>query len=201
MITKKLLLRTSSRYATLSRTHSHLHPPPSYLIRSKATQSSLKQAVTAPKTKSNLNNVKKSSSSSDNRPLSQLLNCFLAVSAAVTTVSMTAFVVEQVTGDSVPEFDVQSNRFDQSTYVGRFCKMLLACDSRLLFYSEEEVVRARNMVLNAESLIQSPPAGVKNIHRTLWEAHRISSASLNGEEKIPHSFRLSGEFGFDIFIS
>lgn len=123
-----------------------------------------------------------------------ILQSLIAIGAAMGTVSAAAFIIEQATADDVRDFDLQGDRFDQNTFMGRFSKMILGCDPRLLLYSLDDVQRSTTMVKNAGDLIAFPPEGVKNIHRSLWEAYRISSASLNGDEYIPFPFRMSGTF-------
>lgn len=122
-----------------------------------------------------------------------------AMTLAVSTVSAGAAAVEYGTSSSVPDFDPLSERFDQSTFFGRFARMFLACDPRLLTYSESEVRRCRDMVKDYQSLIANPPPGVDNVHRTLWEADRISSAALHPDtgDAIPHPFRMSGYVPFN----
>ena len=162
-------IRIFSSHNALSRLH----------IRGKATET-LKQGDT------------KVEGGTATQTLLPLIQSLFAIGAAVGTVSVAAFVVEQATGDDVRSFDLQSDRFDQNTFMGRFSKMLLGCDPRLLFYSADDVQRSLEMVKNSKQLIESPPDGVRNIHRTLWEAHRISSAALNGDEYVPLPFRMSG---------
>ena len=72
--------------------------------------------------------------------------------------------------------------------------MLLGCDPRLLFYSDVDVLRAKEMVEQYKVYLQNPPEGVCDIHRTLWEAQRISSAALHPDtgEFIPAPCRMSG---------
>jgi hypothetical protein len=55
------------------------------------------------------------------------------------------------------------------------------------------------MVANYRDLIANPPAGVENIHRVLWEAQRISGASLHPDsgDVIPAPFRMSGYVPFN----
>jgi len=135
------------------------------------------------------------SSADSARP--SIVHSLLAVCIGVTTVSTVAAVVEQSTGNEVPYFDVNGDRFDQNTFQGRFSKMLLSCDPRLLLYSAEEVQQAAELVYNADALIACPPEAVQNIHRTLWEAHRIASAGTNDGEPVPRPFRMSGYVPFN----
>jgi len=123
------------------------------------------------------------------------------MSAAVLTVSAGAAVVESATSSSCPPFDPRGQRFDQSTFAGRFSRMFLACDPRLLFYTEDEIRRSKEMVSNSEALLANPPEGVsvQEMNRSLWEAHRIASAALHPDtgDTIPHPFRMSGYVPFN----
>eukprot|EP00814_Leptocylindrus_danicus_P007649 CAMPEP_0116010314 /NCGR_PEP_ID=MMETSP0321-20121206/3933_1 /TAXON_ID=163516 /ORGANISM="Leptocylindrus danicus var. danicus, Strain B650" /LENGTH=461 /DNA_ID=CAMNT_0003479401 /DNA_START=89 /DNA_END=1474 /DNA_ORIENTATION=- len=127
---------------------------------------------------------------------STLSQSFLGIIAGVFTVGAAATIVEQSTAGSVPEFDPKGSRFSQDTFQGRFCKMLLGCDPRLLFYSEADVLRAKEMIDNyQEFLAAGKDTNIPmDIHRTLWEAYRISSAALHPDtgEFIPAPCRMSG---------
>eukprot|EP00549_Striatella_unipunctata_P011755 CAMPEP_0118686266 /NCGR_PEP_ID=MMETSP0800-20121206/7716_1 /TAXON_ID=210618 ORGANISM="Striatella unipunctata, Strain CCMP2910" /NCGR_SAMPLE_ID=MMETSP0800 /ASSEMBLY_ACC=CAM_ASM_000638 /LENGTH=406 /DNA_ID=CAMNT_0006583289 /DNA_START=35 /DNA_END=1255 /DNA_ORIENTATION=+ len=118
----------------------------------------------------------------------------LAMTAGVVTVSVGAVAVEQATASSVPPFDPYGQRFDQSTFTGRFFKMILACDPRLLFYSSTEVRHCQAMVENYEE----SPDTIEN-HRALWEARRIAESALHPDtgEEVPRPFRMSGFVPFN----
>ena len=121
--------------------------------------------------------------------------------AGVGIVSLTAAIVEYSTASTVPTFHPQSTRYDQSTFLGRCFSMILACDSKLLFYSEQETRNCKSMVLNYEQLLQNIPPGMTTdeMNRSLWEAQRISSASLHPDTDsfIPQPFRMSGYVAFN----
>ena len=70
-----------------------------------------------------------------------------AAGAGIATVAGVSAAVEYGSASSVPTFDPNGQRFSQENFSGRFCKMLLACDPRLLLYSEEEV---RQLPSNAQ---------------------------------------------------
>ena len=134
----------------------------------------------------------------DSVPLGRTL---VAMALGVTTVAASAVAVESYTAENVPPFDPSGQRFDQSSFLGRFSKMILACDPRLLLYSEEETRRCRAMVQDYENLLANLPDGVTltAMHRALWEAQRISSAALHPDtgDAIPHPFRMSGYVPFN----
>lgn len=124
---------------------------------------------------------------SESVPIAQ---CFAAAGLGVTTVAVAAAMVESGTASSVPKFDPNCQRFDASSFMGRFSRMLLACDPRLLLYTEDQVVRSREMVHNWQNYANGTP----EMDRTLWEAKRISDASVHPDtgDVIPRPFRMSG---------
>lgn len=111
-----------------------------------------------------------------------IANALLAAAAGVATVSAIAAGVEYTTAKSVPSFDPNAQRFDQSTFAGRFSRMLLACDPRLLLYTDEQVRGCQAMLQNHANL-----TGSTEMDRALWEAKRITEAGeylLVDEEEI-----------------
>lgn len=79
--------------------------------------------------------------------------------------------------------------------------MILACDPRLLTYSEEATRRSKTMVEDYKNLLQNLPENMteQQMHHALWEAQRISSATLHPDtgEIIPAPFRMSGYVPFN----
>ena len=111
-----------------------------------------------------------------------------AAALGVGTVASVAAIVENATASSVPEFSPSGQRFDQGTFAGRFCRMTLACDPRLLFYTEEQVRDSQKMVENYRDY-------PKEMAHALWEARRITEAALHpdtGEGKEWEHIRLYG---------
>eukprot|EP00970_Alexandrium_tamarense_P003305 scaffold529_cov196-Alexandrium_tamarense.AAC.1 len=94
--------------------------------------------------------------SSDSFPLGATI---VAMTMAIATVSASAAVAENATASMVPKFDPKTQRFDQSTFMGRLSKMLLACDPSLLFCSDGEVKRCKEMVDDYERLLKELPDG------------------------------------------
>jgi hypothetical protein len=94
------------------------------------------------------------------------------MSLAIVTVSTVAAITENATASSCPKFDPKEERFDQSTFVGRLSKMLLACDPYLLICSHEEVMRCKDLVERYETIYQEREEGVEEVvlNRKLWEA-------------------------------
>lgn len=135
-----------------------------------------------------------STSQSEAAPLSQTV---IAAIAGITTVSLAATIIEKTTSSSIPPFHPSNDRFDQSTFSGRFCKMILACDPKLLTYFNAETKRCQEMVNNYNSLLnESLPDNMTRdeMNHALWEALRISSSSLHPDtgDSIPQPFRMSG---------
>ena len=119
-------------------------------------------------------------------PIGQSL---LAALLGVTTVSIAAATVEQSTSNNVPEYTTTGQRFDQSTFTGRFARMLLACDPRLLLYTESQIRQAQDV------LTKYANGDLKDIdNRTLWESRRIVDAAVHPDtgDFIPRPFRMSG---------
>lgn len=114
-----------------------------------------------------------------------------AAGAGIATVAGVSVAVEYGSASSVPTFDPNGQRFSQENFSGRFCKMLLACDPRLLLYSEEEVRRCQAMLKDYQNF--------PGQDRALWEAKRISEAALHPDtgEEIPRPFRMSGYVPFN----
>lgn len=111
-----------------------------------------------------------------------------AALAGVTVVSVGAATVEFATADSCLPYSDNGQRFDQSTFVGRFSRMLLACDPRLLLYTEDQVRQAQAVLATHAHNHDG------TMDRTLWEARRIVDAALHPDtgEVIPRPFRMSG---------
>ena len=120
------------------------------------------------------------SSSSESVPIDAT---FIAMTLAIATVSAGAAVAENATASMVPKFDPKSQRFDQSTFMGRFSKMLLGCDPSLLACSGAEVQRCKDLVDDYENQLKNLPEGVSEIEmsRKLWEAQVSSTCFVSGE--------------------
>ena len=142
--------------------------------------------------------TKDAASKNESVPIAQVT---AAMVAGITSVAATAAIVEYSTASSVPPFDPSGERFDQSTFLGRFSKMTLACDPRLLLYSESETRAARAMVEDYKNLLTNLPDNTTTdeMNHALWEALRISGASLHPDtgDVIPQPFRMSGYVPFN----
>ena len=134
-------------------------------------------------------------------PSVPILQTAIAATAGIATVALTAFGIEKATASSVPKFDPSGERFDQTTFLGRFSKMTLACDPTLLLYNADDASNAKAMVKDYKNLLENLPDGVteQEMNHKLWEAQRISSASLHPDtgDVIPAPFRMSGYVPFN----
>jgi len=179
------------------------------LAKNASTSLRYKSAVTSQSTSATSASVTSASAASKAKAKAQtsegvpLLQTIFAAAAGIATVSITAATVESVTAKDAPAFDPAGQRFDQSTFKGRFCKMLLACDPRLLLYTEEETRRSKIMVQNYQQLLLDLPQDInmteQEMHHSLWEAQRISGATLHPDsgDVIPQPFRMSGYTPFN----
>ena len=144
------------------------------------------EAITTPPPTSPSATAAEKAGSDSSVPIGATLAAAVAASAFV---SMAAAAVEVSTADDVPIFDPKGQRFSQGDFQGRFARMLLACDPRLLFYSSSQVEQAKSLVNNAEKYRDD-----RSMDRTLWEARRVVEAALHPDtgDVIPHPFRMSG---------
>lgn len=122
----------------------------------------------------------------------------LAAIAGVAVVSVSARAVESATSDSCLPYSSSGNaqRFDQSTFLGRFARMLLACDPALLLHTEGTIKAAQQTLLEAEEdMLLNPQRRMSPLEsRKLWESKRIVEGALHPDtgEVIPRPFRMSG---------
>jgi hypothetical protein len=129
-----------------------------------------------------------------------LVQSIVAAAAGVATVScITTLVASLSDRHHVPAYDAHTERFDPRTFGGRYCHMLLACDPRLLFYSEEQVRQAHAM---AYPTAVDPFVVIEHdddTNRALWQAKRIADAALHRDTQdwIPRPFRMSGYLPFN----
>lgn len=117
--------------------------------------------------------------------VSTVASALAAAAAGVATVSLAAAAVETATASSCPTFTMTGQRFDQSQFMGRFSKMILQCDPRLVFFTETQILQAKELIENYKD-----HAGKD---RELWEAKRLVESAMNDKgEFIPQAFRMSG---------
>lgn len=123
-----------------------------------------------------------------------MLQSLVAAGAGIVTVSIAALAVEQATASSVPEYHPKRQRFDTSTFGGRFAQMLLACDPRLLLYTSDQVKEAQALLDRYQEATVSD--------RALWEARRVATSTLHPDtgDEIPRPFRMSGTLCIVCFV-
>jgi hypothetical protein len=128
----------------------------------------------------------------------------LALAVSIVLVSGATDAVERLTSSlgngGIPTYNIHGERYDQSTFIGRYCKMLLACDPRLLLYTEEEVRRYHKLAYEEYKRVQAKSITISGTetNRILWEAKRIADSALNSEQEwIPRPFRMSGYLPFN----
>ena len=102
--------------------------------------------LSSPKNTTSSSASSSSSSSTTTSYIAGIVAALFAATAGVVTVSGVAQMVERNTASQVPKFDVQQERFDTTTYMGRFYHMLLQCDPYLLSYSHQQVMDAKHFV-------------------------------------------------------
>lgn len=163
------------------RSHQYNQSPRSSL------QSRNKSTTSAADSEAVQQHVKTSKESSSSVSIIQAL---AAATGGIATVSLVATIIESMTSSSVPIYDPNGERFDQNLFSGRFSKMLLACDPKLLFYTEAQV---RENQLMLEDAHNSRDDSIAIDNHTLWESKRIVDSALNDQNQwIPRPFRMSG---------
>jgi tricarboxylate carrier len=96
---------------------------------------------------------------------------------------------------SVPNFSLTGERYDQSTYAGRFLKMLNICDPFMLLYSESEIKKAVDAL--REYAIHGEQNSIPDAD--LWRYRRLKESAVHPDsgEVIPLPFRMSGYVPFN----
>mmetsp|Transcript_22486 Transcript_22486/g.62628 ORF Transcript_22486/g.62628 Transcript_22486/m.62628 type:complete len:377 (-) Transcript_22486:132-1262(-) len=102
--------------------------------------------------------------------------------------------------DDVLPFSLKGDRYDQSTYYGRFRKMLDVVDPRTLLTSKQELDDAVNLLKEFEDHQTLMHSGTRNVvvkefdNEKLWQAKKIKDAIVHPDtnEIIPQPFRMSG---------
>ena len=105
-----------------------------------------------------------------------------------------------VTSDDVPPFSLETERYDQSTYYGRFRKMLDVVDPRTLLCSQKEIDDAVQLLKRFETQQQQQNECSKVATKQqfddaeLWQAKKIRDAIFHPDtnEKLLPPFRMSG---------
>ena len=157
-----------------------------YLCRNRIFISSNRRCIKSFRFQSTTQKAEQKASSTDSVPIGASL---FAAFVGVAGVSAAAAVVELATAQSCLPYSVNGQRYDQDEFIGRFSRMLLACDPFLLVYSTEQIREAQALLRKADSYKED-----RSMDRTLWEARRIVDAAVHPDtqEIIPRPFRMSG---------
>ena len=127
-----------------------------------------------------------------------------STSPTATAISISAIdsLDQSSNDDSVPPFSLKADRYDQSTYYGRFRKMLDVVDPRTLLCSQQELDDAVQLLKDFEDRTESGKLDSGNIstyhngfdNEKLWQAKKIKDAIIHPDtgEIIPRPFRMSG---------
>ena len=137
--------------------------------------------------------------------LALVASIFLVSGATDAVERLTAAVGNEGINTIMQAYNVNGERYDQSTFLGRYCKMLLACDPRLLLYTEDEVRQYHKLAyvdyrdVRSNALKENSTYSLIETDRLLWEAKRIADSALHPEtqEWIPRPCRMSGYLPFN----
>jgi sideroflexin-5 len=92
-----------------------------------------------------------------------------------------------------PEYSSKGNRFDLSTFQGRYFKMLLACDPSTLLFDEKAIRSSESLLTQYEN------GQVESDRRTLWSARALKESAVHPDtgDIVPLPFRMSGFVPFN----
>lgn len=96
---------------------------------------------------------------------------------------------------TVPPFSLTHSRYDQTTYYGRFRRMLDICDPSMLLYTSSSISNARESLLQFERL--GDKSGTSDVD--LWRFRKLKESAVHPDsgEIIPLPFRMSGYVPFN----
>ena len=97
--------------------------------------------------------------------------------------------------ESSPPFKLTGERYDQSTYFGRFLKMLNICDPSMLLYSSDQIHEAVKTLKDYETM-----GNVNNLPDSeLWHLRKLKESAVHPDtgEIVPLPFRMSGYVPFN----
>lgn len=117
------------------------------------------------------------------------LGALVAGGLGVTSAVTAATVVQR--SFPAPKFSMQAERFDQSTFQGRFSSMLSKCNPSLLIASDAAIRQA-------EALLKGP-LGPELSNDDLWDARLLVESAVHPDtgEIVPKPFRMSGYVPFN----
>lgn len=117
------------------------------------------------------------------------LSTFAALGLGSCTAAIGAKVAENMV--EPPEFSMKNDRFDLTSFKGRYFKMLSNNDPSTLLRSSEAVSLAQMKLI--------PDNMAKYSKQELWEARKLVESSLHPDTKdlVPHPFRMAGYVPFN----
>ena len=120
------------------------------------------------------------------------------VSSSIDITGHSATGTIEISND-IPPFSLEKERYDQTTYSGRFRKMVDVVDPRTLFYSQKDIDEAVNLLKDfktqEEQKIDSKMSGYRRFDDAeLWQAKKIKDAIFHPDtnEMLPKMCRMSG---------
>lgn len=105
--------------------------------------------------------------------------------------------------EELPLFSLDAERYDQTTYYGRYRKMVDIVDPRTLFCSQKEIDESVQLIKDFASHVEQNPISTTCDHHfdnaALWRAKKTRDAVLHPDtnEMIPKPFRMSGFMPFN----
>lgn len=104
-----------------------------------------------------------------------------------------------------PKFSLTEEQFDQTTFAGRFAKMLTTCDPSTLFASKAQIERAvailaRKAIITGQKPFTAQPfkAAVGDVDleddAVMWAARKLKESAVHPDTGniIPSPFRMAG---------
>eukprot|EP00529_Nitzschia_sp_RCC80_P020281 CAMPEP_0113488160 /NCGR_PEP_ID=MMETSP0014_2-20120614/25875_1 /TAXON_ID=2857 /ORGANISM="Nitzschia sp." /LENGTH=396 /DNA_ID=CAMNT_0000381867 /DNA_START=163 /DNA_END=1349 /DNA_ORIENTATION=+ /assembly_acc=CAM_ASM_000159 len=168
-----------------------------YCRRTKSTAQPINKQTTTTTAAATTAEATTATSSSDSVPIGASL---LAAAAGAAVVSTVASIVEASTSSSCLPYSETGQRFDQSTFEGRFARMMLACDPKLLLTNDEDIHNAQELLRSSVANDDHDRSTMVSVtDRDLWEARRVVDAALHPDtgDVIPKPFRMSGYVPFN----
>ena len=96
----------------------------------------------------------------------------------------------------LPPFGLKSPRFDSSTFMGRWAKMISNCDPATLLASQGEILKAAQILDDYEH----NPSRVEGLsEEELWSARKLKESAIHPDtgEIVPLPFRMAGYVPFN----
>jgi hypothetical protein len=122
-----------------------------------------------------------------------------AASAVVAGTGLVGLVASYISDNAaVPKFSLDTERFDQSTFLGRVKRFMVASNPSTLFVSDEEALAARGLL---QKYARGEAEGIDD--KTLWKARELRDTCFGSEpdsedaEIVPRPFRMTGYVPFN----